>query len=132
MKRIEKKSLNPFVLLKRKISEFKREMCFRFKNFLNEHTRDMCFNRDELEQINERVEKTKTSEKKFDYFEENLAPKIAEFIENIQGENIQLRAEKEFCMNGIKELYIADKNGDVELKKMLFGKFGLPYVLNEN
>ena len=132
MKRIEKKSLNSFVLLKRKISEFKREMCFRFKNFLNEHTRDMCFNKDELEQINERVEKTKESEKKFDYFEENLAPNIVKFIENLKSENEQLKLEKEFCLNGIREIYLADVAENKELKKELFGKFGLPFVLDNN
>lgn len=124
MKHIEKKSLNPFVLLKRKFVEFRREMCFRFKNFLNKYTRDMCFYKKEIEQINERVETTKSKERKFNEFSE-IAPEILNLIE-------RLRAEKEFCMNGIKELYIADRNGDVELKKMIFGKFGLPYVLKKN
>jgi len=132
MKRIEKKSLNSFVLLKRKISEFKREMCFRFRNFLNKYTKDMCFSKDELEQINERVEKTKESEKKFDYFEENLAPKIVKFIENLKSENEQLKLEKEFCLNGIREIYLADVAENKELKKELFGKFGLPFVLDNN
>ena len=122
MKQIEKKSLNPFVLLKRKFVEFKREICFRIKNFLHKHTKDMCFYKEEIESINERVETTKRKEKKFNEFSE-IAPEILNLIE-------KLKAEKEFCMNGIKELYIADRNGDVELKKMIFGKFGLPYVLN--
>jgi len=124
MKQIEEKSLNPFILLKRKFVEFKREICFRIKNFLHKYTKDMCFYKEEIESINERVETTKRKEKKFNEFSE-IAPEILNLIE-------KLKAEKEFCMNGIKELYIADRNGDVELKKMIFGKFGLPYILREN
>ena len=122
MREIEEKSSNPFVFLKRKIVNFRREICFRVKNFLHEYTKDMCFYEEEIESINERVETTKRKEKKFDEFSE-IAPDILIMIE-------KLRAEKEFCMNGIKELYIADRNGDEELKEMIFGKFGLPYVLN--
>lgn len=131
MKQIEKKSSNLLFKLKMKIVEFRREICFRFKNFLHERTKDMCFNRDEIESINERVNTTKNKEKKFDEFSE-IAPEILNLIENLRGDIEKLKAEKEFCMNGIKELYIADRNGDVELKKILFGKFGLPYILNDN
>ena len=131
MKQIEKKSSNLLFKLKMKIVEFRREICFRFKNFLHERTKDMCFNRDEIESINERVNTTKNKEKKFDEFSE-IAPEILNLIENLRGDIEKLKAEKEFCMNGIKELYIADRNGDIELKKILFGKFGLPYVLNDN
>jgi archaellum component FlaC len=131
MKQIEKKSPNVVLKLKAKIVEFRREICFRFKNFLHEKTKDMCFNKEELNSINERVKTTKNKERKFDEFSE-IAPEILNLIENLRGDIEKLKAEKEFCMNGIQELYIADRNGDVELKKILFGKFGLPYVLNDN
>jgi hypothetical protein len=35
-------------------------------------------------------------------------------------------------MHGIRELYIADKIGDEELKKEIFGRFGLPMILKNN
>ena len=91
----------------------------------------MCFNKDELESINERVETTKSKERKFNEFSE-IAPEILNLIENLRGDIEKLKAEKEFCMNGIRELYIADRNSDIELKKILFGRFGLPYVLENN
>jgi len=131
MKQIEENSPNVILKLKMKIVELRREICFRFKNFLHERTKDMCFTQDEIESINERVNTTKNKEKKFDEFSE-IAPEILNLIENLRGDIEKLKAEKEFCMNGIKELYIADRNGDVELKKILFGKFGLPYILNNN
>lgn len=131
MKEIEEKSKNPFNLLKRKFVEFRREMCFRFKNFLNEHTRDMCFVEEEIESINERVETTKNKEVKFNQFSE-IAPDILNLINDLRGENERLRAEKKFCMDGIRELYFADRDGNVELKKMIFGRFGLPFILDKN
>lgn len=124
MKQVETKSPNIILKLKAKIVQFRREICFRIKSFLHEISKDMCFNKDELESINERVKTTKNKEKKFNEFNE-IAPEILKLIE-------KLKAEKEFCMNGITELYIADKNSDIELKKILFSKFGLPYILNDN
>lgn len=128
MKQIEKKSLNPFILLKRKFVEFRSEMCFKLRNFLVSITKDMCFSKRELEEIKERVETTKSKEVKFNEFSE-IAPEILNLIENLRGDVERLKLEKEFCMSGIQEIYLADVNGNEELKKMLFGKFGLPYIL---
>lgn len=128
MKKIEKKKENLIYKLKVKIIDFRREMCFRIKNFINKHTKEMCFSKEELNNIKERVETTKNKEKKFNEFSE-VAPDILNLIESLKADNLRLKTEKEFCMNGIKELYFADINNDIELKKKLFGKFGLPFVL---
>ncbi len=130
MSDIEHKGKKRRFKLKWICGEFLRDKCFRFKNFLERYTKDMCFSKEDLRKINERVETTKHKEKKFEEFEV-AAPIIFEGIEEMKERIEVLEKEKEFCMNGIRDIYIADANGDEKLKEILFGKFGLPFVLND-
>lgn len=129
MKEIEKKSIGMLGKLKSKIIEFLRDKCFRFRNFLNKHSKDMCFSKKEIEEIKERVEKTKESEVKFDEFSQ-VAPAIYEFIEVLKSDVDRLEKEKQFCIQGIKEIYLADIENNDDKKSQIFARFGLPFVLN--
>ncbi len=130
MREIENKRFNPFKKLKAKIVNIMSEMCFRFRNFLNEHTKDMCFSKRELEEIKKRVERTKESEVKFDKFVE-VVPDIYSLVDRLKNDIIRLEKEKEFCLVGIRDIYISDVNRDYKLKKELFAKFGLPFSLEQ-
>ena len=124
------KRFNPFKKLKAKIVNIMSEMCFRFRNFLNEHTKDMCFSKKELNEIKKRVERTKESEVKFDKFSK-VAPDIYNLIHRLKDDVQRLEKEKEFCLIGIRDIYIADLKCDYKLKKELFEKFGLPFSLEQ-
>ena len=130
MREIENKGFNPFKKLKAKIVDILRDMCFRFKNFLDRYTKDMCFSKRELEDIKRRVERTKEGEVKFDKFVE-IVPDIYSLVDRLKSDIIRLEKEKEFCVVGIRDIYIADVNGNEILKEELFAKFGLPFSLEK-
>lgn len=130
MEIIENKGFNPFRKLKVKIVDLLREMCFRFRNFLNRHTKDMCFSKRELEEIKKRVERTKESEVKFDKFTK-VVPDIYALVGRLKDDITKLEKEKEFCLVGIRDIYIADVKGDIKLKEELFAKFGLPFSIEQ-
>lgn len=132
MERLSKKRTNMTFRFKLCVYDFLRDKCFRFRNFLNSKTKNMCFTKEELEEINNRVRKTKQSEKKFDEFSA-IAPDVLRMIEQLRNKVDILEEEKQFCMTGIRDIYIADVNGNTREKEILFAKFGLPFVLqNEN
>jgi hypothetical protein len=94
-------------------------------------TKNMCLKKEEILEIKARVELTKNSEKKYNEWE-RVAPAIGEHIFYLKSEVERLEKEKEYCLVGVREIYLADVANDAELKKILFSKFGLPFVLNNN
>jgi len=128
MRELSENRENMFAKLKRKIYEKRRDICFTLRNFIYAKTKDMCFEKCEMEEIEKRVERTKESERKFDEFSQ-IAPDILMTIERLKNDVKLLSLEKEFCMNGIRDIYIAyEKNNTRELE-ILFAKFGLPWIL---
>ena len=71
---------------------------------------------------------TKKSKEKYNEWE-GVAPKIKEYILWLNEEVNRLEKEKEFCLDGIRDIYLADLANDVALKEILFARFGLPFVL---
>ena len=127
MQQIEKKRgfCNPW----RQFKAWKRGKCFCIKNFIYRLTKDMCFTKMEINDINRRVEMTKKSEEKFNEWE-RVAPTIKEFIEQLKKEVGKLESEKAFCLEAIRDLYLADLRGDIEIKQAIFAHFGVLDKLN--
>lgn len=107
---------------------WRREKCFCFRNIIYKLTKNMCFEKEELEEIEERVKVTKESEEKFNKWE-GIMPKVKEHILALEERANALEKEKMFCLNGIREIYIADVQNDSARKRELFAQFGLPFVL---
>ena len=104
-----------------------RGKCFCVRNFIYAVTKDMCMSEEELTDIKARVHVTKESELKFNEWE-RVAPTIREGIEFLKSEAERLTQEKQFCMEGIREIYLADLAGNEDLKAELFARFGLPFI----
>lgn len=107
---------------------WRREKCFCLRNVIYKLTKDMCFEEVEIKEIAERVEMTKKSEEKFHQWE-GVMPQVREHIFALQERVEVLEKEKLFCLDGIREIYIADTQKDSDRKTELFAKFGLPFVL---
>ena len=128
MREIGNKKKNMFSKLRRSFYDFRRDKCFRLRNFLVGITKNMCFEKREIEEIKDRVEVTKKKERKFDEFS-GIAPEILRLIEGLKNDNDILKKEKEFCMNGIRDIYIAYSKNNIRELELIFGKFGLPFIL---
>ena len=89
----------------------------------------MCFTKMEIDDINRRVETTKKSEEKFNEWE-RVAPTIKDFIEQLKSEVGKLENEKAFCVEAIRDLYLADLRGDTKMKQVIFAHFGVLDRLN--
>ena len=83
---------------------------FRFKlcNFLNAVIvfleKRICFKKEELEQINNRVKETIENEKKFKKVEENL-PKLKTIVNSVDEENKELKKDLAYTVSVIETLY---------------------------
>ena len=127
MKQLEQKKrfYNPWIEFK----EWKRDKCFCLKNFIYRLTKDMCFTKMEIDDINRRVEMTKKSEEKFNEWE-RVAQTIKDFIEQLKSEVGKLENEKAFCVEAIRDLYLAELRGDTKMKQAIFAHFGVLERLN--
>lgn len=122
MQQLDKKNgfYNPWTQFK----AWKREKCFCIKNVIYRLTKDMCFTKMEINDINKRVETTNKSEEKFNEWE-RVAPTIKDFIEQLKREVGKVESEKAFCLEAIRDLYLADLRGDTEMKQVIFAHFGV-------
>ena len=110
------------------VRSFLRGQCFCVRNFISALTKDMCFSKEELEEISKRVKNTKQGEEKFREWE-RVAPAVKEGIQTLKDEIDALRGLNKLYANGIIELYLADKNNDTQTKADIFARFGLPHIL---
>lgn len=71
----------------------------------------MCFSRDEIEEINCRVEETQTKVKKFEKVEEKI-PDLFAVAQNLHNENDMIKNDNVRLIVKIEELVDAEKKFD--------------------
>lgn len=106
----------------------KNKSFFRFKlcNFLNAVIvfleKRICFKKEELDQINNRVKETIENEKKFKKVEENL-PKLKKIVSSVDEENKELKKDLAYTVSALEALYkyelLDSKNERIEIYKKL-------------
>lgn len=114
-----------------RLRSFYRGKCFCMKNMIQAVTKNMCFTQEEMDEIKRRVASTKDGNKKFHEWE-RVAPTVAEGIAFLRSEVERLNLEKDFCIQGIYDLYFADNKDDTLGKREIFARFGLPNVLEKS
>lgn len=114
-----------------RLRSFFRDKCFCFKNLVHALTKDMCFTQEEIDEIRRRVESTKDGNQKFHEWE-RVAPTVADGIIFLRSEIERLKLEKDYCLHGIYDLYVADCAEDTRLKEEIFARFGLPDVIEKS
>lgn len=114
-----------------RLRSFYRGKCFCMKNMIQAVTKNMCFTQEEMEEIRRRVASTKEGNEKFHEWE-RVAPTVAEGIAYLRSEVERLNLEKDFCIQGIYDLYFADNKDDTLGKREIFARFGLPNVLEKS
>lgn len=81
---------------------------FKFCNFLNAVIvyleKSICFKKEELEQINNRIKETIENEKKFKKVEENL-PKLKTIVSSVDEKNKELKKDLAYTVSVLEALY---------------------------
>jgi len=117
--------------LSQRLRAWYRGKCFCLKNLIQALTKDMCFTQEEIDEIKRRVSSTKEGNQKFQEWE-RVAPTVADGIAFLRSEIERLSLEKDFCIQGIYDLYVADNEEDESSKREIFARFGLPNVLEKS
>lgn len=117
-------------LILERLKAFKRGKCFCLRNLINGFVKNMCLSKEEIEEIEQRVNHTQEGAKKFKDWEQ-VMPAVQEGIQFLQNEVTRLQGLNQLYTSGIIELYEADIKNDNGAKKEIFSRFGLPDILNQ-
>lgn len=82
-----------------------------------------CFTKENLEEINRRVEETKTKAKQYEKVEKKL-PDFFAIAQRLDFENDKLKNDNFLIFQKIEELFKADLISDIKRKKEIYSELG--------
>ena len=98
-------------------------VCNSVKSFMKKFNDGFCFTKEDLEEINRRVEETKTKAKQYEKVEEKL-PDFFAIAQRLDFENDKLKNDNFLIFQKIEELFKADSISDVKRKKEIYSELG--------
>jgi len=102
--------------------EKRYSICNFVKNFLRKFNDGFCFTKEDLEEINKRVEDTKSKAKQFENVEKKL-PDFFVLANDLKLQNKNLLNDNLYMFGKIEELFRADLINDVKKKKEIYIEF---------
>lgn len=102
--------------------EKRYSICNFVKNFLRKFNDGFCFTKEDLEEINKRVEDTKSKAKQFENVEKKL-PDFFVLANDLKLQNKNLLNDNLYMFGKIEELFRADLVNDVKKKKEIYIEF---------
>ena len=106
-----------------KRNRIKGFICVSLKNFIYGLERKVCHSKEEMENIKKIVKSTYDKSDKYENIEQNI-PKLLESITNLKDECNLYHYEKNYYLDKLKELYVADIKNDEKLKHEVFTELG--------
>lgn len=103
--------------------EKRYSICNFVKWFMKKFNDEFCFTKEDLEEINRRVEETKTKAKQYEKVEERL-PDFFAIAQRLDFENDKLKNDNFLIFQKIEELFKADLISDVKRKKEIYSELG--------
>lgn len=103
--------------------EKRYSICNFVKWFMKKFNDGFCFTKEDLEEINRRVEETKTKAKQYEKVEEKL-PDFFAIAQRLDSENKKLKSDNFLIFQKIEELFNADLINDVKRKKEIYTELG--------
>ena len=103
--------------------EKRYSICNFVKSFMKKFNDGFCFTKEDLEEINRRVEETKTKAKQYEKVEEKL-PDFFAIAQRLDSENRKLKSDNFLIFQKIEELFNADLISDVKRKKEIYSELG--------
>ena len=98
-------------------------ICNFVKSFMKKFNDGFCFTKEDLEEINRRVEETKTKAKQYEKVEEKL-PDFFAIAQQLDSENKKLKSDNFLIFQKIEELFNADLINDIKRKKEIYKELG--------
>ena len=102
--------------------EKRYSICNFVKNFFRKFNDGFCFTKEDLEEINKRVEDTKSKAKQFENVEKKL-PDFFVLANDLKLQNKNLLNDNLYMFGKIEELFRADLINDVKKKKEIYIEF---------
>lgn len=118
-----KKDGNKKFKLKFFSDEKRYSICNFVKWFMKKFNDGFCFTKEDLAEINQRVEDTKHKAKQYEKVEEKL-PDFFVLAKNLDEENKNLRSDNFYIFGKVEELFSADLVNDVKKKKEIYKELG--------